>query len=537
MNFTPEQLEQMRRAAAAINALNNEERSQVFDAAFPESRPAPHQWEFFRTAIERNEHDEPAVPIRYIRGGNQSSKTSTACRELAWIMTDTHPLGFKRPKRWGTGPLTAIVAAQSLLSAEEEIWTNKLKPFFGPEWEEERKNGYLRIVRNVKNGNRIIFLSHADSSEQNRKYMQGFVAHYVLLDEMPTSFAILEELERRIDSRKGLLVGAFTPKVFNGAVKRRVDALQMPAGRVFRFSKFQNPLFAGREEDEWAKLEGLPEHVKRCVLFGEWMPGEGLVFWYEPERHATRRHPQYSKDWEHVLVVDPATESKLGFLLVYRIPETARRVDWAPPPGAWVVKTANYVEGIYVPTKIVDEVEGRVRDVRLIERVSDPAATWYIRQAAEMPDGRKYEYSGVPSKNMEGRKDEMLASSQGALGVSVWVEDHAGAGVGETGDTSFLIDELGTMSRSPHTNQIVKAKKYHLIDCLNYFVDRLPYARPTAQVTDLTTQTILFNQWRGAPPGTPPPAEIASVVNAVSALNQFRVQVSGPLGGHRRRLA
>lgn len=545
-------LKKLAAAAAAVAALAQAPAGGLhqltFDPAFPESRPTEHQWGFF--------NDIGRLQYRIARGGNQSSKSSTTTREMSWVFTATHPK-WKRPsstqcpccdakpiliggadyrcvtghewRDWGAGPLLGIVAGQSKTAMEEELWKNKMRPFFGPEWKERHRGGYLSSVRNEKTGDRIIFLSHADSSEQNRKYLQTFVAHYVLLDEMPTSMGIFEELMRRTDSRCGYFVAGFTPKVYSGAVKRWVDSLEEPTGKVYRFSKFQNPLFAGREEEERAKLKGLPQAAIDCILFGDWMPGDGLVFWFEEKLHGCARRPDYSERWPHVLVVDPATESKLGLFLAYHVPETAPVLAGPyPPPGGWVCRRSVYVEGVYTPTKIVDEVESSVVEFNLVERVSDPAATWFIRQAADMPDdaklspavrGRSIFYTGVPGKNIDGRKNEMLVESQAALGSKLWIES--------TPDTSFLIDELGTMARSPDTNQIRKAKRFHLVDCLNYFVDRLPFALPLPQSTDLDEQQQLYARWReagGAAAGDPPPA-IERVVAAERELARFRTAV------------
>lgn len=538
-------------AAVAAQALSKSEAHLVFDAAFPDSRPAPHQWAFFS--------DVARYQYRFIRGGNQSSKSATTTKEMAWAFTDTHPRwtrptstrcphcdarpvfigeGPNQPdyrcarghsyRDWGDGPLLGIVAGQSKLSMEEELWASKMRPFFPAEWKERYRGSQLSSVRNTKTGDRIVFLSHADSSPKNIKYLQTFVANWVLLDEMPTSVAVFEELARRTDSRAAPFTGGFTPKVYSGAVKRWVDALAPPLGQVYRFSKFQNPLFAGKEVEERAKLKGLPEHTVRCVLFGDWMPGEGMVFWFEPTLHGAKRHPQYSPRWPHVLVVDPATESKMGFFVAYQVPPGTLVLPGHAPPGAWVVKDAYYIEGTRAAHKFVYDVEERVKDLNVVARVSDPAATWYIRTAADLPDGRKFEYQGVPYKNTPGRKDELLVEGQEALGKSVWVED------GEGAETAFFIDELGSMHRSPDTNLVVKPKKFHLIDCFVYFVDSLPFNLPKVQCTDLVQQQLLYAQYKQE--GGEAPESIASVVTAVAKLDAFRVHVGGAFSRRRHPL-
>jgi hypothetical protein len=396
---------------------------------------------------------------------------------------------------------------------EKELWEAKMKPFFSEdEWNEDRSGGHLASVTNKLNGDRIIFLSHADSSPKNIKYLQTYVANFILLDEMPSSVAVFEEVMRRGDSRRAILNMGFTPKVANGAVKRLIDAIEPPRGRVYRFSKFQNPLFKGKEAEEMAKLEGLPEHTKRCILYGDWMPGDGLVFWLDSARHFRAPHPDYSKEWPHVLVVDPATESKLGYLLCYRVPDGSISVPGCVPPGHWAVKEASYVEGIYTPHKIVEEVERKAAPYNVIERVADPAASWFIRAAEDQPDGSSVHYSSVPSKNLEGRKDGMIAATQQTLGSTLFIE--------ETRETIHLIDELGTMTRSSDTGRIRKARKYHLIDSLNYFVDCLPYRLPSAPLMGLEAQRRHYSDWKESGARTPP--ELAGLVRTERALNKIR---------------
>jgi hypothetical protein len=406
---------------------------------------------------------------------------------------------------WGSGPLTALIVGQSRAAMEKEIWENKMKPFFPEsEWEEGRTGGYIASVENKKNGDRIIFLSHADSSPKNIKYLQTYVAHLIMLDEMPSSVAVFEEVMRRGDSRRAILNMGFTPKVFNGAVRRFVDKITPPTGKVYRFSKFQNPLFRGKEAEEMAKLDGLPEHTKNCILYGDWMPGDGMVFWYEEDKHSALPHPHYSQSWPHVVVVDPATESKLGYTLFYRVPDSEIAFPGCIPPGCWGLREASYVEGIYTPHKIVSTVESKNVGYNIIDRISDPAASWFIRAAEDPPEGgAPVRYNTVVAKNMEGRKDGMIAATQQALGSTVFLE--------RGNNTILLADELGTMIRSVDSGKIRKARKYHLIDCLNYFVDCLPYKLPKAPIYGLEAQRRAYADWREK--GGRTPDEIAGLVS------------------------
>lgn len=474
---------------------------------------------------------------------HNSSKSSCITRELSWCMTGTHPFWERHtaarcpvckttPSRqegydyycdaghiwrdWGSGPMTALVVGQSRAAMEKELWENKMLPFFPEDkWKPERSGGYISAATNQETGDRIIFLSHADSSPKNIKYLQTYVANIILLDEMPSNVAVFEEVMRRGDSRRAILNMGFTPKVFNGAVKRFVDEIKAPQGKVYRFSKFQNPLFKGKEAEELAKLEGLPEHTKRCILYGDWMPGDGMVFWYDENKHARAPHPMYNQDWPHVLVVDPATESKLGYLLCYRVPDGTPPVAGAVPPGCWGIREASYVEGIYTPHKIVEEVEKKAAGYNLVDRIADPAASWFIRAAEDPPESSSLKptrYNTVVSKNLEGRKDGMIAATQQKLGVDIFLERGK--------NTVLLADELGSMMRSTDTGKIRKARKYHLIDCFNYFVDCLPYRLPSAPIQGLEAQRRAYHEWKEF--GGSAPSDLSGLIETTKKFHKIQ---------------
>lgn len=438
---------------------------------------------------------------------HNSGKSSTPAREMTWMLSGTHPTWVRpsatqcpvcrtrkvhvvdRQKQdyacdsahewrdWGDGPLLFIVAGQDRKMMELELWEKKIRRFLvADDWHETRSGQQLTHVKHRRTGDTIIFISHADSSETNRKHMQGYVACYVWLDEMPASIRILEELQRRVDSMRGYFISTFTPKFRNAQIKKIVDSQVAPTGRKYKMSKFDNPLFRGAEEEERRKLIGHSEEYIAAVTRGDWMSGEGAIYEFVPERHGgipTDYHP----GWRHVLVVDPATESKLGFELWAEdprvVPDTQTRELPAGKRVWWCVR-AEYIEGIFVPTKIIEEVERRALGVNLIERRADTAATWFIRQASSMPvdpelpvtSGKKYEYKTIPHKNDVGAKDEFIRLFQQALGVEIRVADWC----------HDYIEELQTYERSEATGKIVQASRFHLIDSGHYFVQQIPPA-------------------------------------------------------------
>lgn len=381
---------------------------------------------------------------------------------------------------WGTGPLTIIIAGQDRKMMELELWNNKVKPLLRDpaEWREVRQGQALQHAENKSTGDMIVFISHADSSQKNIKHMQGYVAHYVWLDEMPASVKVLEELQRRVDSRGGYFLSTFTPKFKNLQIKKIVEASAPPQAKRYKLSKFDNPIFSDQRKQEEQKLVGhSPEYV-RAVLEGDWMSGDGLIHQYVPEIHGGSPEA-YHQGWRHAVCVDPATESKLG-LTIWAEDPTPRDPDtWQPlaAPGAlmssedqkrsvrqWWCVRAEYIEGIYVPTRIVAEVESRLRGLNVCLRRADPEASWFIRQAAA-PECGSLKYEGVEGKNRPGRKDGLIRNLTQCLGRQVRLVDEW---------TNALVDELGTYERNPDTGKIVAASKYHLIDSAHYFADCIP---------------------------------------------------------------
>ena len=172
--------------------------------------------------------DIEKIQYRWVIAGNQSGKSQLAAREIAWMLSGTHPF-WSRPTRWGDEPLLILIAGQDRKMMETELWEKKLALYLNKdEWRGVRQGGTLQYVQNKNTGDKIIFLSHSDSSEKNRRHMQGYVAHYVWLDEMPSNIAILEELQRRVDSRRGYMLATFTPKFRNEAIRKVIDAAQEP---------------------------------------------------------------------------------------------------------------------------------------------------------------------------------------------------------------------------------------------------------------------------------------------------------------------
>lgn len=425
--------------AAAIKRKEILERATVFDGAVPGSRPTPAQQEFL--------DDMGKVPIRWGVASNQGGKTATGARECAWVFTETHP-SWQRPTEWGSESLLLVIACQTLKQFEDVIW-RKLQMLLDPAcYKVRRDSAGIESITNVINGNKIIVLSYNNGLEAVKR-LQGFVAHWAWIDEMPTYIGVVEEMIRRVASRSGAFIATFTPKVRNEQIRKMVDGATLPYAKRYKFRMFDNPVYASEEKQQevLAGLAGLPRGMISTILEGEWTAGEGSVYRYDAE--LMRRNPNnYTPHWRHVLIVDPASSSSTG------------RTLWAEDPttGLWYVILSDYINE-HVPERLVKKVETLPHGINLVRRGCDPSAAWYVAQASHMG----YTYISVWNKTQ--RKDELLKKSQSHLGTKVFISSSA----------TDLEDELINYSwREDGSEKVIKAQKYHLIDCFQYGCDLLP---------------------------------------------------------------
>ncbi len=428
--------------AAALERLQKLELSECFDSTEPTSRPNEKQWEVLK--------DIDNVSFRWVIAGNQSGKTQLAAREIAWIVNRDHPFWVK-PAKWGNEPLMILVVGQDRKNIELNIWNKKIKPFLNAaDWKETRAGNMLQYATNLKTKDQIIFMSHADSSERNRKYMQGYVAHYVWLDEMPGSIDILEELQRRVDARDGYFMATFTPKFSNSGIRKMVDAAKEPVAKKYKMSKLDNPIYAARLEHEIAKLAGLPEYKKRTILYGDWMPEEGTVF--RIPDNCVQMPNNYSRLWRHVESVDPAVSSKMGYTL------------WAEDPtdGVWYCVKAEYIEGIYDPVEIYNYTMKLSSGHNIVRRICDPHETWYLATSRTHKTVPAY----ISPYDKNSRKEGLIKGLQEKLGLKLRI----------TPECAKLIAELEECRWSENSDKpkIVKASRYHLLDASQYFADLVP---------------------------------------------------------------
>lgn len=434
---------QQRLQAAAIRRLERLKTRECFDPIDFETRPTEKQNQILKGMLTYRH--------RYIIAGNQSGKTSIGAREVSWLFEDNHPF-WTRPRAWGSEPLLIIVVGRVGKQIEDSIWP-KIRGFLDPATHKEhRSGGALQKVTNTANGNTILFASHHADNEAREK-LQSFVAHYVWVDEMPGSTALIEELHRRIQARDGYFLATFTPKVKNDEMRKYVDAQKAPLAHIYRLHMFDNPIYTeDRQQSILASLEGLPEAARNSVLYGDWIQDSNTVYQFNSDSMVVSQLPShYSPAWRHVEAVDPALKSKFGFILLAEDPNT----------GYWFVVKANYFSDIFVPREMVELVMRHTAGYNIVRRVSDPHEVWYIHTANDMKI--QPAYGGIYDK--QNRKGELIKNVQTALGtrlfIPCWCVD--------------LIDEFNEMRWSEsQSDTIVNARSYHLIDALQYGLDTLP---------------------------------------------------------------
>ncbi len=425
--------------AAAIKKLHSMEAVECMDPINMNSRPTKSQ-----SAIL---DDFGRVPYRYVVAGNQSGKTQLGSREVAWVFEENHP-NWKRPVAWANEPLLIIVVGRTSKQVEEVLW-RKISGFLDKTtYKVQRIGGVIQKVTHLESGNVILFASHHNENEAREK-LQAFVAHYVWIDEMPGSFKLVEELQRRVQSRDGYFLATFTPKVRNDQIRKLVDNAREPYSCKYNLVMFDNPgLSEERKQAIIHEAESYSESYRNTVLYGAWSAGEQAVYDFR-KTHQVSTIPKHHKGWRHVLSVDPAMASKLGMTL------------WAEDPasGHWYCIRAECISNLAAPIDYVQAVEGMVEGHNIVRRVAD-TEPWYVGTAARLG------YTYVSIYNKSKRKNELIKNLQSAIAdsrikVATWCTE--------------LVDEFVSCQWSETVeNKIVNSQRFHLLDSAQYFVDNIP---------------------------------------------------------------
>jgi hypothetical protein len=436
--------------AAAAKKLRILKLSQAFDPYNFEAKPTREQKKFFK-GIKSFKH-------RYAVGGNQSGKTASGAWEGQAIFQNIHP--FWKPHEVVGRPLTLLVIGRTS-KQYASIWEDKIKPFLEVgSYKERRSAGVLDSVVNLKNGNKFLFFSH-NNPEDARQKVQHFVADWVWLDEMPNSYNLIEELHRRaMSSEVGRFLATFTPKIVNDKIRKLVET-KTDYHRKYVFRMLDNPKLEGRHEEILAPMATMPESYRKTVLEGDWYAGDTAVYHLRPDIDI-RPPSDYSPAWRHLEAIDPAAKGLVGLILFAEDPRT----------HIWYIVQNHYIKG-GAATTLLDRLRVLTDGYNIVRRISDPHEVWFMDEASKQ--GRPY--WGVESKN--NRKLELINNLKEALleeqlKIAPWCTE--------------LIDEFNSCQWSETVpDKIVGASKFHLLDAVQYGLDRLP---PVSKVP----QALTFDQ-------------------------------------------
>ncbi len=485
MNNHDVDMERKKLLAVALKRQRELLIAECFDANDLDSRPNKKQ-----TIILK---DIDSLHI-YIRAGNQSGKSQTKIRDYAWKLQENHPYWRRRVSKqchhytceskniskvdpdpqskllqcnechrkwipWDNEPLVFLCVVQDASKHIPDIWDNRLKKLL-PEgsYDTKHSDGSLSYITMKKTGNRLYFFSH-NNPTQLKKSIQYFAAHDVWIDEMPSDPNIMEEMQRRVDAKQGQFSATFTQKIINNKVKKFVDNADPSIATVHRMSKFDNPIYKGREEVEMAKLGNISEARKKAILFGDWLSSESQKFAYDAEKLVHPLPMHYSKMWEHVAVIDPAASGKTGFGILGKDPEDIQK---------WYLIVSRYIPG-KAPTKLLADIRQEMINYNIVRKIYDPHETWFAKEAEESGES----WIGVYNKSQ--RKLELIGEAQNCLDADWFKVAGKMEGPIYHGENEDFINELDEAEEDPaKEGHIRNSTKYHLLDMWQYFIDCKP---------------------------------------------------------------
>jgi hypothetical protein len=449
-----------------------------------QSRPTEGQDKIFRALTNK---------AKYIMtlGGNQSGKTTALIRQLVWVIEETHPY-WERPntercnnklcantdlevlgdsttpiyrcracgniwKAWTKEEsLNIILCGENRLNIMQNLWEPRIKPLLteSEKWKPVKIGPFVGWIEHIENGNKVFFFPHGQGVEQARKTVQGFTIHSVFMDEL-AGLKVIEELQRRVDARMGYFMAAFTMKTLDAEVARYMrKSEEAGAVQIFKISKLDNPVYAGIKDLVLAQLEGYSEADKNKILYGELGDGDDKVFSYSESDVVVDGLPaDYTNAWRHAEIIDPAIQSKAGYMLLGEDPSTK----------LWYTVKAEYITGMQDPIDLLKEIQDRRGGYNIVKTVSDNQA-WFTGTAKKLAGIKCYTPPNKQRKDT-GKlfiiKRAQIFLSESRIRIQKKHED--------------FLDELDNYRwKEGSKDTIINSNKYHIIDCFMYFVDTLP---------------------------------------------------------------
>ncbi len=419
----------------ALEQVESKLRKTCFNPDIPTSVPTAAQDEVLRAIGVINE--------RYAVGGNQSGKTNLGGRECSWVFEGNHPYWSPPQDR----PLIQLVVGVDHKNILESVWSQKIEPFLEPGTYHQRMEGNaLHSVTHKKNGNKILFFSHK-SPRECRKSVQGYVADWTWLDEMPSDYSLLTELHTRCQTNSAPFLATFTPLLRSAKIKNHVENGTFPTSKKFILYTYENPVYTGKQiSDMKARHALLSDGDRATRTTGAWYAGDNAVYDFLSDLHV-EEPVGYSAEWRHIDIIDPAASGKSGLILLAEDPCT----------NVWYAVKEAYAAD-KSPSGLIEVAKDFFRGINVVEHVSDTMA-WYRKHAAE--EGIWYT---IPH-NKSNKKPDLIkglqeALSSGKLKIAPWCY--------------HTMDEFTTCQWNEAGISIINAKRYHLLDCLQYGIERLP---------------------------------------------------------------
>jgi phage terminase large subunit-like protein len=432
----------------------------------------------------------------FVLGGNQGGKTNLEVRSLTWMAEESSPywrrptdnfcnnklcgaegtllskqpvvLDYECPKCgniwrvWDKDePINILLVGEQLKNLQENLYFPRIKRLFQDpdEWEEDKLGSpFIQKVTNRKTGNSILFFPHGQGEEKARKAIQGYTVHAVFTDEqMPAN--VIEECQRRVDAKMGTFMMAFTMKFLDANVMRMMEAqVASGAAKMFKLSKLDNPVYAGSKDLILKQLAGLSEEKRNTVLYGDVSYGEDYIYAQVETSKIGKQIPaDYSTNWRHVEVIDPAVKSKAGRLVVAQDPHTK----------IWHVIKAQKISGMLHDKHLYEYIlKLRTEDgYNPVLCVSDDDAG-FIGMAKHHERPTKFIFPPHKRSKLRGGKLFLIKQSVGCLVSGILHIDPK---------FTLLWDEIREYQWKEGTTTEVKAShKFHLVDTLHYFFDTLP---------------------------------------------------------------
>lgn len=435
--------DRLRVIATAAQKLTQHERNLAFDPNKIGSRPNPTQ-----EAVIKDYFFNDEVKNLFILGGNQGGKTLTLLRILSWMFTESYP-GWKRPETWGTEGATYLVLSRTGKQISESLLPRITAMLEPGTYKIITVGNIPQAIHSTVTKNRIVFQSYENESVA-RERVQSYPANGVFIDEMPRSYTLLEECQRRVQAKKAKLITAFTPKIVSTEIRKAIDAADGVLSKKYQLLMLDNPVYTEKDKQRiMAELATATEAYRNTVLTGAWLTSDLSA--YNITDEMIRAPVNYHKGWRHCEASDPASGSTHGMVILAEDPAN----------GNWYVVEEHEITGLNDPLAYVDKAEELTRYHNIVRRICDPANLWYKQLASK----RGMTYMSPWNKNSTDRRLEMIKNLQVKLGKTLFIAPWC----------VKLVECMAGIEWSPTREGVfVNSDKHHLENALRYGVDCLP---------------------------------------------------------------